>query len=301
MVKDFLVRGRYRCVGFVLRPLDPDALGLCCLSAIQHGQCSNGLVLTLYALVDDTHGNRLALLDRPGDRVGGLARQVDAEQVLSSAGLVETMRMCDETPAHMPPAGQLSFVETASVLDVEPRDLGCDRTIVFYNDSPSFHWKKPDELIDTRSGVICCPNNFAYDEPLGEGVVRVTALANFDQWKSLPADLYQATKQRCYDEVLAKAVRFVPDFRSRVVASDTFTPTTIKRYTGHDNGAVYGAPDKRPSGTTHLKNLFICGTDQGLVGIIGAMVSGIMMANKHLLRTPAEQGVEQVAAAGLEI
>ena len=49
--------------------------------------------------------------------------------------------------------------------------------------------------------------------------------------------------------------------------SDMFTPTTIVRYTGHENGAVYGAPDKQFDGRTHLDNLFICGTDQGLVGI----------------------------------
>jgi len=68
-----------------------------------------------------------------------------------------------------------------------------------------------------------------------------------------------------------------------VVDVDVFTPKTIRRFTGHDNGAVYGAPKKRYDGTTPLKNLFICGTDQGLVGIIGALISGITMANRHLL------------------
>ena len=34
----------------------------------------------------------------------------------------------------------------------------------------------------------------------------------------------------------------MPDFRSRVIDTDMFTPTTIRRFTGHDNGAVYGAP-----------------------------------------------------------
>jgi phytoene dehydrogenase-like protein len=86
------------------------------------------------------------------------------------------------------------------------------------------------------------------------------------------------------------------DFRSRVIARDTFTPTTIRRYTGHVNGAVYGAPDKRWSGTTHLKNLFVCGTDQGFVGIIGAMFSGIMMANRHLLPV----GQDDFETAGME-
>jgi phytoene dehydrogenase-like protein len=211
--------------------------------------------------------------------------EIEAERVLSSAGWVETMRMCDQPAgaAEAPAPGQLSFVESVSVLDAQPKDLGCDRTIVFFNDSPTFQWRKPDELVDVRSGVICCPNNFEYDQPLDEGLVRLTALANFERWRALPAEAYQAAKRLCHDNMVESAVRFIADFRPRVVATDTFTPTTIRRFTGHENGAVYGAPQKRLSGTTHLKNLFICGTDQGFVGIIGAMFSGIAMANRHLL------------------
>lgn len=211
--------------------------------------------------------------------------QVAADRILSSAGIVETLRMCDEPgPVSAPRAGQLSFVESVSVLDVEPRSVGCDRTVVFFNDGDRFHWRKPEEMVDVRSGVICVPNNFQYDEPLGEGVVRVTALANHELWRGLSADAYQAAKRVWNEKIVESAVRFVGDFRPRVVAADTFTPTTIRRFTGHENGAVYGAPQKRWSGTTHLKNLFICGTDQGFVGIIGAMFSGIAMANQHLLK-----------------
>jgi len=114
--------------------------------------------------------------------------------------------------------------------------------------------------------------------------VRITALANFDRWRALPPAEYQEVKRTWCERMAASAVRFVADFRPRVIATDTFTPTTIQRFTGHENGAVYGAPEKRWSGTTHLKNLFICGTDQGFVGIIGAMFSGIAMANRHLLK-----------------
>ncbi len=82
----------------------------------------------------------------------------------------------------------------------------------------------------------------------------------------------------------ASAVRFVPDFRPQTIETDMFTPTTIRRFTWHDYGAVYGMPEKRSDGTTPFGGLYICGTDQGWVGIIGAMTSGVMMANLHLLR-----------------
>ena len=75
----------------------------------------------------------------------------------------------------------------------------------------------------------------------------------------------------------------MPGFRERLIFSDMFTPRTIHRYTGHLNGGVYGAPQKIRDGRTHLENLFLCGTDQGFLGIIGAMLSGITMANLHVL------------------
>jgi phytoene dehydrogenase-like protein len=210
---------------------------------------------------------------------------VRGRNILSSAGWLETMRMCEDvSEIDERQAGQLSFIESLSVLAVQPKQIGIDKTIVFYNDSDKFHWAKPDGLVDVRSGVICSPNNFVYDEPSGEGMVRVTSLANHDRWSELPEDEYRRAKLRWYDAQIASAVRYVPDFRSSVIATDMFTPTTVRRFTGHLNGAVYGAATKHPDGRTHLKNLFVCGTDQGFVGIIGSIVSGISMANQHLLK-----------------
>jgi phytoene dehydrogenase-like protein len=210
--------------------------------------------------------------------------ELTARNVLSSAGWLETMRLCDDvSQGEQAPRGRLSFTESISVLDCQPREIGCDRTVIFYNDSEQFHWEQPDDMADAKSGVICSPNNFAYGEALDEGVVRITSLANFGRWNALSESDYRLAKLRWYDRLVASAVRFMPDFRAHVIATDMFTPTTIRHYTGHEQGAVYGAPEKHYDGTTHLKNLFICGTDQGFVGIIGAIVSGIAITNRHLL------------------
>ena len=72
-----------------------------------------------------------------------------------------------------------------------------------------------------------------------------------------------------------------------LVATDMFTPLTVQRFTGRLNGAIYGATEKRRDGRTHLDNLFIIGTDQGFLGITGALLSGISMANLHCLRESA--------------
>jgi phytoene dehydrogenase-like protein len=213
---------------------------------------------------------------------------IEGKRILSSAGLVETMRMCgDEEQIHAAEPGELSFVESTTVLDCQPKQFGFDRTIVFFNDSEKFHWEKPaGALCDVRTGVICSPNNYQYDAAQGElpdGFIRITALANHEKWSSLGEAEYAREKLRWYDKVAASSVRFMPDFRRHMIDCDMFTPQTIRRFTWHDNGAVYGAPDKRLDGATHLPNVFLCGTDQGLVGIIGSIFSGIAMANRHCL------------------
>jgi len=215
-------------------------------------------------------------------------QEMTACNILSSAGAIETLRLCDALTEAVPAQpGRLSFVESLAVLDRPPKSVGYDQTVVFFNDSNQFYWQKPEDyLCDVRTGVICSPNNFAYSREEGEftdNLVRVTALANFDRWQALSPAEYQIEKLRWYDQLTASAVRFIPDFRSRVIDTDLFTPTTIRRFTGHDNGAVYGAPHKQLDGTTRFKNLYLCGTDQGYVGIVGALVSGVSMANRHCL------------------
>ena len=213
-------------------------------------------------------------------------QEIEATQIISSAGLVETMRLCDDvSQVDTTHAGRLSFMEAISVIDVEPQDVGLEKTVIFFNDSESFSWERPDTLIDARTGVICSPNNYAYtgeDETFPEGMIRITAQANFDRWNALDEASYQQEKIKNYNELLASAVRFIPDFRHRVIATDIFTPTTIRRFTGHDQGTVYGATHKTLDGSTHLPNLHLCGTDQGFIGIVGSMMGGISIANHCL-------------------
>ena len=158
-----------------------------------------------------------------------------------------------------PNRGRLSFCETIATLDVEPQ-----RVRPSLARSPSsttretFHWSVPSEPCDLRSGVICSPNNFDYDaSEIGaektDGTMRITALANFDYWQRAGRTELRLEKLRWYDRITDSAVRFVPEYRSRVLDTDMFTPTTIVRFTGHDNGAMYGAPEKQLDGRTHLR------------------------------------------------
>jgi phytoene dehydrogenase-like protein len=232
--------------------------------------------------------------------------EVTADHVISSIGAPETaeliatntaFQIAPQRPAEplvRATPGRLSFVETISVLSRQPADLGwSEDTIVFFNDSERLTYARPDgDQVDTRSGVICFPNNFAYPagQHLSEGFFRCTCLANYDRWAHLPEDIYQADKRRWFAAVVTSAKRFLPPpaapdaLESATVATDMFTPRTITKFTGHAAGAIYGSPVKNREGRTALSNVYLCGTDQGFLGIVGAMLSGISMANFHILQ-----------------
>ena len=61
----------------------------------------------------------------------------------------------------------------------------------------------------------------------------------------------------------------------------------IGQWMARNGGAIYGSPLKIRDGRTALANVYLAGTDQGFLGIVGAMLSGISMANFHVLAAKA--------------
>lgn len=212
--------------------------------------------------------------------------RVEVGSVLSSAGYIETLKICDPAPAQARSAapGRISLVETIVALDRPACHFGLTHTTEFVSQTIPFRYESPSGLVDTDSAVICMPGNFSGCENTEEACqVRVTRLANAAQWLRLGDDEYRRAKM----QVLQHQIEFLdaraPVVRGHVVDYDLFTPRTIYRFTGHLNGAVYGSPEKHRDGTTPIPNLFVSGTDQGFLGIVGAMMSGVSMANVHWL------------------
>lgn len=220
--------------------------------------------------------------------------EVTADAVYSSAGAVETMRLrSDAAPvAGVAEVGRLGYAETIATYDPAAfAGFGWRDTIVFFCDAERFSYRSPADLVDPRSGVICIPNNYRYGEgrALDEGWLRVTALANHDAWCALPETDYQARKQAWCTRLNRVARAHLPAVADAVhdaalTSTDVFTPRTVRKFTGHLNGAIYGSTVKRRDGRTDVANLFLIGTDQGFLGVTGAMLSGISMANLHGLK-----------------
>lgn len=223
------------------------------------------------------------------DRVRGVVlengQEILADHVLSSAGWVETLELCgrDIPRGEEDPTGRITFIETISVLDREPRELGYEAAVTFFNNADELLYRVPEERIEARCGVTCSPNNYANETPLPHGMLRTTVLANYDRWCELEEEEYQAAKRADFEHTLDVASKFAPDPRPHTTFTDMFTPRTIKFYTGHKNGAVYGSRLKCRDGDLGIDGLTLIGTDQGMLGIIGSMLSGISMANARVL------------------
>jgi phytoene dehydrogenase-like protein len=106
-------------------------------------------------------------------------------------------------------------------------------------------------------------------------------MANYAMWKELERANYKEKKQEVFEEALKLTHNLIPGFDGKVLFHDVFSPTTVEKYTWHHNGTVYGSIDKTRDGRTEFENLFIIGTDQGFLGIVGSMLSGISIANLY--------------------
>jgi phytoene dehydrogenase-like protein len=212
--------------------------------------------------------------------------ELEADHIFSSAGIVETLGLCGRPMVESGPrseVGRLSFFETITMTSKTHAALGHAATMTFFSSRDRFEYRRPQELIDASSGVVCCSDNYQTAEPPSEGLQRITVLANHDGWCALGEDEYRAAKERACAEIHASASAHVPDPRPFAVLTDAFTPRTLRRYTGHLQGTVYGSPKKRRDGDSGIANLHVIGTDQGLFGVVGTMLSGILMANRHAL------------------
>lgn len=223
------------------------------------------------------------------DRVTGVETEhgeiCETSRVLSSAGGRETLLLTDDASrADAFPPGPISFTESVVVLNRAPRDFGCTPAVVFESLRSEFTYRCPEGLVEQASRILSFPTNFPGAEPgLPSPLARVSHVANPTRWSHLTPDEYRAAKQRvsAYDVELLE--RDLPGLAPHVLQTDLFTPRTVERFTGHLNGAVYGSPVKHRDGLTSVENLFLCGTDQGFLGITGALMSGISIANAYLV------------------
>lgn len=222
-----------------------------------------------------------------GVRVGG--EEYIAPVILSSIGYPETVKITPTLSEKVSPrVGAMTFLESIFVFDKKiPQGINSS-TITFYNNASTYAYRPAPDYFDPTSAVVCFPDNYESHNQAGEGTVRVTFMSNYSQWRELERADYDAKKELVGKSALSIVQRLCPQFDGKLLFKDIFSPMTIERYTWHLNGTVYGSIDKSRDGRTPVEGLFIIGTDQGFLGIVGSILSGISMANLHGLMSEAQ-------------
>jgi all-trans-retinol 13,14-reductase len=102
-------------------------------------------------------------------------------------------------------------------------------------------------------------------------------------------DAYLKLKKNFETEMLKILYKFFPQVEGTIVASEVSTPLSTENFTNYKNGEIYGLahsaerftlPFLRPK--TKIKGLFLTGQDITLVGVAGAMLSGLLCATAIL-------------------
>ncbi len=209
---------------------------------------------------------------------------ITADAVLSTVGMPETIRLVGWDLPLEQYGGRMSFMETVSVLSSQAAGkIDDSQTIIFYNHREILTYQQPDDYLDPSWGVICFPENFEGLQASGDFQIRTTNGANYALWQQRAQDEYKQQKELWTEVAVKSAEKVIGPYGQYVTYQDSFTPLTIERFTRKAGGAIYGSPVKVKDGCTPWPNLFIAGTDQGYLGIVGAMLSGVTVVNRHLL------------------
>jgi len=225
-----------------------------------------------------------------GDTITGVRladqTQLSCDNLISTVGTPGTEKLLNDRSQGTYPPGQMSFVESIFILPSEDKsklELIDDCTIIFYSLADQFDYCRPTLPLNPQWGVICFPENFQGLNTSDYFQIRITNSANYDLWKNATKDQYIKMKEKWGRESRRVTEELIGNFHQNVVYEDSFTPITIEKYTGKECGAVYGSPLKVKDGKTAYNNLFIAGTDQGYLGIIGSMLSGVTIVNQKIL------------------
>jgi phytoene dehydrogenase-like protein len=100
---------------------------------------------------------------------------------------------------------------------------------------------------------------------------------------------YESAKNRITESLLALVEKQHPGFRELIAYAELATPLTFEHFAGSPSGTIYGYPATperfrkkwlRPK--TPIPNLYLTGTDAGLLGIMGALMGGVATASTLL-------------------
>jgi all-trans-retinol 13,14-reductase len=180
----------------------------------------------------------------------------------------------------------------------DPRELGFqgENHWIFSSFDHNEMYAQRNELLDGRAVMAYLSFPSLKDPHAKRHTAEIIAPLSYssleayrqEPWRRRGID-YESAKNRIIHALLMLIERHHPGFRDLVEYTELGTPLTFEHFTAAQSGSIYGypgSPDKyrkawlRPD--TPIRNLYLTGSDVALLGIMGALMGGILTASRLL-------------------
>lgn len=167
----------------------------------------------------------------------------------------------------------------------------------------SFDHEEFDDIFD-NSTIDNIADRFAYisfpsakdeswkSENPNTSTIQVVTMAKYewiDRFKDEPwmnrSDEYNKIKEKISNQLINKVHEMYPSTKGKVIYKELSTPLSTEKFTSYQSGEIYGiAHDKKRFSSkllrprTKIKGLYMVGQDITVVGVAGAMMSGLICA-----------------------
>lgn len=196
-----------------------------------------------------------------------------------------------------PPAG-FEVVELFLGLRRDPREMGFggENYWIFTSFDHNEMWARRSELLDGRAVMAYLSFPSLKDRRAARHTAEVIAPLSYrsleayrnGQWRRRGAD-YESAKNRITQALLDLIELHHPGFRDLVEYSELGTPLTFEHFTAAPSGSIYGFPGTPDKYRKHwlgpgtpIQNLYLTGSDVASLGIMGALMGGVLTASRLL-------------------
>lgn len=218
-------------------------------------------------------------------------RTIKTKAVVSNANLMATVfkligeEQFDRNFIDQAREVRLNNSSTQVYMALGPEDRVPEETgdLLFSSTAPAFQ----TDLLLSRD-ITSRTYSFYYPNTRPQGRPRCLIVsstnANFEDWKDLSEEDYEASKQDLVETTLDHLEKYVPNCRERIVHAEAATPRTFQHYTKHIDGASFGTKFEGLGVSRALpeqiKGLYHAGS-VGIImsGWLGAINYGVIVAN----------------------
>ena len=234
----------------------------------------------------------------------GARAEIRAPVIVSDAGAWNTF-------ARMLPASALPFrdqlesppegfevVELFLGLRRDPREMGFkgENYWIFESFDHDEMFAQRSELLDGRAVMAYLSFPSLKDPRAQRHTAEIIAPLSYrsleahrdEPWRRRAAD-YESAKNQMTQALLNLVERRHPGFGDLVEYSELGTPLTFEYFTAAPSGTIYGYPGTPERYTkawlgpdTPIRNLYLTGSDAALLGIMGALMGGVVTASRLL-------------------